>query len=181
MVYLVWLTAHLFLSKLTFMHNHTSSSRFAIRGGTTGKSCEGLVGPIPMGATSCLRLITFCHMWWYHRKVLWGTSETYSNGCHVTSASHHVLPYVVIPQESPVRDQWDLFQWVPRRVCVSSRFAIRGGTTGKSCEGPVRPILMGVTSRLSLVTFCHTWWYHGKVREGWVRPIPMGTHVASES
>jgi uncharacterized membrane protein len=22
---------------------------------------------------------------------------------------HHVLPYVVVPQESPVRDGWDLF------------------------------------------------------------------------
>jgi hypothetical protein len=32
---------------------------FAIRGGTTEKSCEGLVGPIPMGVTSRLRLVTF--------------------------------------------------------------------------------------------------------------------------
>jgi hypothetical protein len=47
--------------RLTFLHNHTSSSRFAIRGGTTGKSCEGLVGPILMGATSRLSLVTFCH------------------------------------------------------------------------------------------------------------------------
>jgi hypothetical protein len=29
---------------------------FFICGGTTEKSCEGLVGPIPMGATSCPRL-----------------------------------------------------------------------------------------------------------------------------
>jgi hypothetical protein len=33
---------------------------------------------------------------------------------------------------------------------------IRGGTTGKSCEGLVGPIPMGATSRLSLVTcFIH--------------------------
>jgi hypothetical protein len=62
MVYLVRLPAHLFLSKLTFLHNHTSSSHFAIRGGTIGKSCEGLVGPIPMGVTSRLSLVTFFHM-----------------------------------------------------------------------------------------------------------------------
>jgi hypothetical protein len=37
------------LSKLTFLHRDTSSSRFAIRGGATGKSCEGWMGPIPMG------------------------------------------------------------------------------------------------------------------------------------
>jgi hypothetical protein len=29
-----------------------------IRGGTTRKSCEGLVGPIPMGATSRVSLVT---------------------------------------------------------------------------------------------------------------------------
>ena len=38
----------------------------------------------------------------------------------------------------------------PRRVRISSRFAIRDGATGKSCEG-------------------------------WMGPIPMGTHVASVS
>jgi hypothetical protein len=26
---------------------------------------------------------------------------------------HHVLPYVVVPQESAVRDGWDLFEWAP--------------------------------------------------------------------
>jgi hypothetical protein len=38
-----------FLSKLTFLHNHTSSSRFAIRGGTAWKSCEGWMRPNPKG------------------------------------------------------------------------------------------------------------------------------------
>jgi hypothetical protein len=32
-----------------FLYNHTSSSHFAIRDGTTGKSCEGWMGPIQMG------------------------------------------------------------------------------------------------------------------------------------
>jgi hypothetical protein len=26
---------------------------------------------------------------------------------------HHVLSYVVVPQESPVRDGWDPFKWEP--------------------------------------------------------------------
>jgi hypothetical protein len=52
---------HITLCQTYFLNNHTSSSRFAIRGGTTGKSCEGLVGPTPMGATSRLSLVTFCH------------------------------------------------------------------------------------------------------------------------
>jgi hypothetical protein len=47
-----------FLSKLTFctisvktyfLYNHTSSSRFAIRGGTIGKCFEGWMGPIQIG------------------------------------------------------------------------------------------------------------------------------------
>jgi hypothetical protein len=80
------------MSKLTFLHNHTSSSRFAIRGGATGKSCEGWMRPIPMGT-------------------------------HVASASRHVLPYVVVPQESPVRDGCDLFQWEPTsRLCLATFF-----------------------------------------------------------
>jgi hypothetical protein len=70
------------------MYNHTSSSRFAIRGGATGKSCEGWMGPILMGT-------------------------------HVVSASHHVLPYVVVPHESHVRDGWDLIQREPIAASVS--------------------------------------------------------------
>jgi hypothetical protein len=31
-------------------------------------------------------------------------------GTHVTSVTHHVLPYVVVPHESHVRDGWDLIQ-----------------------------------------------------------------------
>jgi hypothetical protein len=53
-----------------------------------------------------------------------------------------------VPQESPVRDGWDLFKWAPRRVCVSSRFAIRGGTAWKSCEGWMGPIPKGTHRRI---------------------------------
>jgi hypothetical protein len=48
---------------------------------------------------------------------------------------HHVLLYVVIPQGSLVRMDVTYSNGNPRRVCVSSRFAIRGGTAWKSCEG----------------------------------------------
>jgi hypothetical protein len=40
-------------------------------------------------------------------------------GTHVASASHHVLPYVVVPHESHVRDGWDLIQRKPTIVSVS--------------------------------------------------------------
>jgi uncharacterized membrane protein len=40
---------------------------------------------------------------------------------------HHVLPYVVVPQECPVRVDETYSNGNPRRVCVSSCFAIRGG------------------------------------------------------
>jgi hypothetical protein len=32
---------------------------------------------------------------------------------------HHILPYVVVPHESPVRDGWDLIQWEPTFAFVS--------------------------------------------------------------
>jgi hypothetical protein len=76
--------------KTYFLHNHTSSSRFVIHGGTTGKSCEGWMGHFLMGT-------------------------------HVTFASHHVLPYVVVPQESHVRNGWDLIQREPTFAFVSRR------------------------------------------------------------
>jgi hypothetical protein len=38
---------------------------------------------------------------------------------HVASASCHVLPYVVVPHESHVRDGWDLIQREPTVVSVS--------------------------------------------------------------
>jgi hypothetical protein len=41
-------------------------------------------------------------------------------GTHVASVSHHVLLYVVVPQESHVRDGWDLFKWEPTIAFVSS-------------------------------------------------------------
>jgi hypothetical protein len=40
-------------------------------------------------------------------------------GTHVASTSRHILPYVVVPHESHVRDGWDLIQWEPTIVSVS--------------------------------------------------------------
>jgi hypothetical protein len=40
-------------------------------------------------------------------------------GTHVASVSHHVLPYVVVPHGSHVRDGWDLIQRDPTVVSVS--------------------------------------------------------------
>jgi hypothetical protein len=40
-------------------------------------------------------------------------------GTHVVFASHHILPYVVVPHESHVRDGWDLIQWEPTVASVS--------------------------------------------------------------
>jgi hypothetical protein len=34
-------------------------------------------------------------------------------GTHTAFMSHHVLPYVVVPHESHVRDGWDLIQREP--------------------------------------------------------------------
>jgi hypothetical protein len=42
-------------------------------------------------------------------------------GTHVMSVSHHVLPYVVVPHGSNVRDGWDLIQREPTVACVLSR------------------------------------------------------------
>jgi hypothetical protein len=39
----------LFPVRTYFLYNHTSSSCFAIRGGTAWKSCEGWMGPNPKG------------------------------------------------------------------------------------------------------------------------------------
>jgi hypothetical protein len=34
---------------------------------------------------------------------------------------HHILPYMVVPQESPVRDGWDLIQREPpSRLCLTT-------------------------------------------------------------
>jgi hypothetical protein len=40
-------------------------------------------------------------------------------GTHVTSVSHHVLLYVVVPHGSYVRDGWDLIQREPTIAYVS--------------------------------------------------------------
>jgi hypothetical protein len=42
-----------------------------------------------------------------------------SMGTHVASATHHVLPYVVVPYESHVRDGWYLIQWEHTAASVS--------------------------------------------------------------
>jgi hypothetical protein len=86
-LWFILLTSSTFISVRTyFLYNHTSSSRFAICGGTTGKFCEGWMGPILMGT-------------------------------HIASVYHHVLPYVVVPHESHVRDGWDL---IPKEPTVAS-------------------------------------------------------------
>jgi hypothetical protein len=38
---------------------------------------------------------------------------------HVASLSHHILPYVVVPHGSHVRDGWDLIQREPTVTFVS--------------------------------------------------------------
>jgi hypothetical protein len=63
----IWWLVNYGLSRLTSSTLHSVKTYFLvqpykfitclIRGGTTGKSCEGLVGPIPMGATSRLSLV----------------------------------------------------------------------------------------------------------------------------
>jgi hypothetical protein len=40
-------------------------------------------------------------------------------GTHVASVSHHVLPYMVVPHGSHVRDGWDLIQREPTVASVS--------------------------------------------------------------
>jgi hypothetical protein len=38
---------------------------------------------------------------------------------HTTILVHQVFPYAVVPQESPVRDGWDLIQWESTGASVS--------------------------------------------------------------
>jgi hypothetical protein len=38
---------------------------------------------------------------------------------------HHVLPYVVVPQDSHVRDGWDLFKWKPTSRLYLATFCHR--------------------------------------------------------
>jgi hypothetical protein len=85
---------------------------------------------------------------------IWTDSSTFYSCQNLLSCTtilvHHVLPYVGVPQGSPVRDYWDLLQWVPSRVCVSSRFAIRDGTTGKYMRYEWGLFQWALTSRQSL-------------------------------
>jgi hypothetical protein len=49
---------------------------------------------------------------------LWFILLTPSTFC-TTVIVHHIFPYVVVPQGSPVRDGWDLFKWEPTsRLCL---------------------------------------------------------------
>jgi hypothetical protein len=74
---------------------------------------------------------------------------------------HHVLLYVVVPQESPVRDGWDLFKWAPTSRLRLITFCymwwyhmeVMRGMDGTYSKG--NPPL-----RLCLTTFCHTWTFH---------------------
>jgi hypothetical protein len=74
---------------------------------------------------------------------------------------HHVLLYVVVPQESPVRDGWDLFKWEPTSrlrlvmFCYTWRYRmiVMRGMDGTYSKG--NPPL-----RLCLATFFHTWTFH---------------------
>jgi hypothetical protein len=81
-----------------FLYNDTSSPRFAIRGATTGKSCEVWMGPILMGTHVASM---------FHQVLLY---VVVSHGSHVrdgwdliqreptiASVSRHVLPYVDVP------------------------------------------------------------------------------------
>jgi hypothetical protein len=61
--------------------------------------------------------------------VLYGlfnlTSSTFYSCQNLLSCTtilvHHVLPYVMVPYESHVRDGWNLFQWEPTsRLCLAT-------------------------------------------------------------
>jgi hypothetical protein len=71
---------------------------------------------------------------------------------------HHVLLYVVVPQESPVRDGWDIFKWAPTsHLClITFRY------TWWYCMEVIREMdgtysKGNPPSHLCLATFCHTW------------------------
>jgi hypothetical protein len=97
MVYL--LTPSTFFPDRTyFMYNHTSSSCFSMRGGTTGRSCEGWMGPIPLGthvasvSHHVLLYVVVPH--WSHVRDGWDLIQREPTAA---SVSCHVLPYVDIP------------------------------------------------------------------------------------
>jgi hypothetical protein len=74
------------------------SSRFAIRGGTTRKSCEGWMGPILMGT----HIAFVSHHVLLYIVVLHGSHvrdgwDQIQREPAVASVSRHVLPYVDIP------------------------------------------------------------------------------------
>jgi hypothetical protein len=74
---------------------------------------------------------------------------------------HHILLYVVVPQESPVRDGWDLFKWAPTScLCLITfcytwgyRMEVMWGMDGTYSKGNPLP-------RLCLAMFFHTWTFH---------------------
>jgi hypothetical protein len=77
---------------------------------------------------SFLSELTFCTTILVHHVSIHGgaTGKSYEGwmgpilmGTHVAFASHHVLPYVVVPHGSHVRNGCDLIQWEPTVASVS--------------------------------------------------------------
>jgi hypothetical protein len=89
---------HFISVRTYFLYNHTSSSHFAIRGGTTGKSCEGWMGPIQMGthvaSTSHQVLLYMVVPHGSHVRDGW---DLFQREPTVASVSRHVFPYVDVP------------------------------------------------------------------------------------
>jgi hypothetical protein len=71
---------------------------------------------------------------------------------------HHVLLYVVVPKEGPVRDGWDLFKWAPtsrlRLITFCYAWWYRMGVMRAMDETYSKG---NPPSRLCLSMFCHTW------------------------
>jgi hypothetical protein len=73
---------------------------------------------------------------------------------------HHVLLCMVVPQESPARDGWDLFKWAPTSrlrlitFCYTwwYRMEVMRGMDGTYSKG-------NPPSRMCLAMFCHTWMF----------------------
>jgi hypothetical protein len=64
---------------------------------------------------------------------------------------HHVLPYVVVPQECPVRDRWDLFEWEPMSCLYLATFCHTWTFRIVICEARIRFIKKGSCLRLDVV------------------------------
>jgi hypothetical protein len=74
---------------------------------------------------------------------------------------HHVLLYVVVSQESSVRDGWDLFKWAPMSCLCLITFCYTWWYRMEVMWGMDRTYSKGnPLSRLCLAMFCHTWMFH---------------------